>query len=147
MKKIALTLLVTLSTISFAHAGKAVNQKYCDKTVEEVTEELQSQVNANQITLDKANISLALVRQTCEAAITDGLTKKEYESLFDKVKAKDCKGITDDINEAMPTYSASDRKYVANKINSMCSNAVLKGDSMLLLMYQVNEKLKEYGIL
>ncbi len=147
MKKITLTLITILTTMSFAHAGRTVNQKYCDKTVKEVTSELQSQVNRDEMSVTKANQVIALIRQTCEAAITDGLSKKDYESLFDKVKAKDCSGITNDINETMPTYSESDRRYVANKINAMCSSAVLNGESMLVLMYNVNAQLRDYGII
>ena len=146
MKNLTLLLLSIFTTISFAHAAKPVTQKYCDNTVAEVVEELRPQVQSEQIELSKANFFISIVRQSCEASIKDGLSIDQYESLFDTVKTDDCKGITNDIYEAMPNYTEKDQVFVSNKINSMCSEAVLDQKMLLILMYEVDQKLKEYGV-
>lgn len=146
MKKITLALITIIATMSFAHAGRKVDNKYCDKMVEDVTVELQSQVNRGVRSVSKANLIVTLVNNTCRAAITDGLTKKEYESLFETVKASDCNGIADDVDAAMSNYTADSRRVVSNKIISMCSNAAITGDSVLMLMYNVDQYLKDIGV-
>lgn len=146
MKKTTLALLFILSTVTSAFAGSIVNQRYCDKTIKEVVEELQVSVDQGVTTTDYANRAIKMVRNICEAAIEDRMTKKDFESLFETMEAKECMGITDEVNELMQEYNEESRRVVADNLNVICTDSVLKKEIVLFYVYKVDVYLKELGL-
>ena len=124
-----------------------VTESYCQKLLETSKVSIQNQVHLEILTIKEGDVYLKIIESSCQGAIQEGLSIKDYDTLFDPVPESACKSIKNDIHQLMKDYEQGDKDYVSQKLEDMCAEAVKNDDSNLSFMVEVRLFLEDLGVL